>query len=71
MRDTAVINDTIITGFRKLNERFNQTNARIEHIKDNMIRKSDIFKVAMTAHGLSVAAIVGIVVALNAVGIFG
>ena len=66
-----MINDTITTGFRKLNERLDQTDARIEHIKDNMIRKSDIFKVAMTAHGLFAATIVGIVVALNAVGISG
>ena len=64
-------NDAIATELTKLNGRFDQIDAKIEHIEENMIRKSDVFQAVMTVHGLFAAAIVGTVVVLNAVGALG
>ena len=64
-------NGAIATELTKLNGRFDQIDAKIGHIEENMVRKSDVFQAVMTVLGLFAAAIVGTVVVLNAVGAFG
>lgn len=71
MSDVDMTNDAIAAELTKLNGRFDQIDAKIEHIEENMVRKSDVFQAVMTVQGLFAAAIVGTVVVLNAVGAFG
>jgi tetrahydromethanopterin S-methyltransferase subunit G len=71
MSDMDMTTDAIAAELNKLNGRFDQIDARIEHIEENMVRKSDVFQAVMTVQGLFAAAIVGTVVVLNAVGAFG
>ncbi|WP_179381292.1 hypothetical protein [Jannaschia marina] len=71
MSDMDMTNDAIAAELTKLNGRFDRIDAKIEHIEENMVRKSDVFQAVMTVQGLFAAAIVGTVVVLNAVGAFG
>lgn len=71
MSDVDMTTDAIAAELTKLNGRFDQIDAKIEHIEENMVRKSDVFQAVMTVQGLFAAAIVGTVVVLNAVGAFG
>lgn len=71
MSDMDMTNDAIAAELTKLNGRFDSIDAKIEHIEENMVRKSDVFQAVMTVQGLFAAAIVGTVVVLNAVGAFG
>lgn len=57
--------------FEKIDERFVQFDDRLNAIESRMITKADVFQAVLTVQGFTAACIVGTVVVLNAIGVFG
>ena len=51
--------------------RLDAADARLKNVEGNMVRKSDVFQSVLTVQGFTFAVIVGLIVILNAFGLFG
>lgn len=57
--------------FNTIISRLDAADARLKNVEGNMVRKSDVFQSVLTVQGFTFAVIVGLIVILNAFGLFG
>lgn len=56
--------------FSQIMNRLDKVDTRLDQIEDHMVRKSDVFQSVLTVQAFTAAVIVGVVVTLNAMGMF-
>ncbi|WP_288959599.1 hypothetical protein [uncultured Sulfitobacter sp.] len=56
--------------FNTIISRLDAADARLKNVEGNMVRKSDVFQSVLTVQGFTFAVIVGLIVILNAFGMF-
>ncbi len=56
--------------FNTIISRLDAADARLKNVEGHMVRKSDVFQSVLTVQGFTFAVIVGLIVILNAFGMF-
>lgn len=57
--------------FQEIIQRLETVDRRLEHVETNMVSKSDVFQSVLTVQAFTAAVIVGVIVTLNSLGLFG
>lgn len=61
----------IIRHLNVMDGRLDAVDRRLEHVETNMVSKSDVFQSVLTVQAFTAAVIVGVIVTLNSLGLFG